>query len=486
MSDANVTWTGSGKAVLVGLLLTGWVESARAQEAETPAGEETAPTSDAAPDASAADSQPDPNAIPTEGDAPEATTPSSETDGAPDGQTAEADASAELAVSTETAATDAVVKEEKKESSWTDHIKLKGDFRYRFEILDTDTEGSDLRYRHRIRARVGVIGQVVDDLEIGVQMATGSEDPVSTNQTLDNAFSTKPFWLDLGYAAYHPSWAEGLALIAGKMKNPFLTVGKSELIWDPDLTPEGIALGYKNEFGIAEPFVQTAGFFVEERSSDDDSWILGVQGGLKLTFLDGMLYVLGGAGYIDHTNIEGSEVYFDSTDAFGNSSELADPDSYDPTDPDADDPELVYVNDYNLVEGFLEIGGKAWKYPWAVFATLVSNTGADDDNLGWLVGAKYGKVKKFLDFDIRYIYRQVEKDAVVGLFTDSDFLGGGTDGTGHEFNLGFGLAKNVKLAATYFLNERGISDNVDYGDGAEPDTDTEIFHRFQLDFKFKF
>jgi hypothetical protein len=369
----------------------------------------------------------------------------------------------------------ALAEPEKKESSWTDHIKLKGDFRYRFEILET--KNMEMRYRHRIRARVGVIGQIVDDVEVGVQLATGEDDPVSTNQTLDNAFSTKPLWLDLGYVKWAPSATRGIELVAGKMENPFVTVGKSELLWDPDLTPEGIALGYRNGFGMVEPFVQTVGYYVEERSDERDSWILGAQGGLKLTFLDGILYLLVGAGYIDHTNIEGNEVYFEATDSKGNSAELSDP-----TDPGSN---LLYLYDYNLVESFVELGGKAGPFPWAVFGTTVVNVEAESDNLGWLTGISFGKVKKALDFDVRYIYRQVQKDAVVGIFTDSDFRGGGTDGAGHEWNAGLGLAENVKLAVTYFLNERPRYNDNEIP-GVDSTDDTEIFHRWQVDFKFKF
>ena len=49
------------------------------------------------------------------------------------------------------------------------------------------------------------------------------------------------------------------------MRNEYLALTISKFTQDPDLTPEGIALGYKNGFGIAEPFIQTAAFFVEER-----------------------------------------------------------------------------------------------------------------------------------------------------------------------------------------------------------------------------
>ena len=363
-------------------------------------------------------------------------------------------------------------KKKKEEKSWTDYIKFNGDFRYRVELIADDEK--DTRHRHRIRGRLGAIGTIGHGLSVGIQIATGegaghTGDPVSSNQTLSKSFSSKPIWLDLAYAAWHPEFAEGLGLVAGKMKNPFFTVQKSELLWDPDLNPEGIALGYKREFGMFEPFIQTGGFFVEERQEDPESWILGAQAGLKSTFGDGIFHILGGVGYIDYTAIKGNLVYFDSTDSAGNSSaEVIVPDP----DPN-EDPNLIYINDYNLVEGFLEIGGKIWKFPWAVFGSIVGNTAASDDGLGWLAGVSFAKCKESLDFCLRYIYREVQKDAVVGAFTDSDFIGGGTDGKGHEWNAGFQIVKGLKFGTTYFYNQKGLGDTTD-------------FHRAQFDFKLKF
>ena len=53
--------------------------------------------------------------------------------------------------------------------SWTDRIKLDGDFRYRFEYIDK--EGSDSRNRHRIRARTNIKAQVADNTEVGFGLA---------------------------------------------------------------------------------------------------------------------------------------------------------------------------------------------------------------------------------------------------------------------------------------------------------------------------
>ncbi len=97
------------------------------------------------------------------------------------------------------------VVEEKKETmvpdslKWAEKVKISGDLRYRYEWIDE--EGNDERNRNRIRARLGLTGQVTDDIEVGMRLATSEEissgngDPVSTNQTLDDAFSKKSFCL---------------------------------------------------------------------------------------------------------------------------------------------------------------------------------------------------------------------------------------------------------------------------------------------------
>ena len=97
---------------------------------------------------------------------------------------------------------------------------------------------NDARHRHRIRARVGIYGQVNDFTKVGVQYATGSDDPVSTNQTLDNAFSSKDVRLDMAFLAMSPKKFPCMTITAGKFKNPFYKAGKSELIWDSDWNPE--------------------------------------------------------------------------------------------------------------------------------------------------------------------------------------------------------------------------------------------------------
>jgi hypothetical protein len=99
------------------------------------------------------------------------------------------------------------------------------------------------------------------------------------------------------------------------------------------------------------------------------------------------------------------------------------------------------------------------------------------ENTGWLIGTKFGKAKNPGTWDVGYEYRDLEADAVVGVFTDSDFIGGGTDGKGHKFSASYAIAKNATLGATYFMSQRDAD-----GDGSVNDN----YDRFQFDLKVKF
>ena len=58
----------------------------------------------------------------------------------------------------------------------------------------------------------------------------------------------------------------------------------------------------------------------------------------------------------------------------------------------------------------------------------------------------------------------VGADALLGLITDSDFGGGGSDNKGHFLQLMFGVNKTWSVGAKYFINEINIAsgDKSDY------------------------
>jgi hypothetical protein len=167
-----------------------------------------------------------------------------------------------------------------------------------------------------------------------------------------------------------------------------------------------------------------------------------------------------GGSFFFYSNSQGFEPY--SSSSAGNSLSFMEPDSI-----------YVYANEYELFEVFGEVKFKAGNTPISLFGDYVNNTAADSLNDGWLAGIKLGKVGKPGSWDAKFIYRELKKDAVVGIFTDSDFIGGGTDGKGYEFGGSYQLADKVTLAATYFINELGFEDSKD-------------FSRLMVDAKFKF
>jgi len=71
---------------------------------------------------------------------------------------------------------------------------------------------------------LGIKANINQDWDTIFRIASGSADPVSTNQTLDSSFSSKAIWLDLAYFAFHPGSITNLKVFGGKMKNPFYTL----------------------------------------------------------------------------------------------------------------------------------------------------------------------------------------------------------------------------------------------------------------------
>lgn len=342
--------------------------------------------------------------------------------------------------------------------NWSDNVKVSGDLRLRHEYIDQD--GRDERHRERVRARAKVTGTINEDIKGVIGVASGESDPVSTNQTLDDGFSSKGLQLDLAYVDWDLG---GVTLTGGKMKNP-MVLGQ-DLVWDGDLNPEGVNLSFSNELGEGINLDGNLGYyFVEERSSDDETNLLGAT--LLASIKSGDVGVKIGGGYFMYDNVEGFDVLFDG-DSFGNSVvETTDPDTGDVTS-------SVYATDYSIAEGYVEVSLNAG-LPIKLFADYVVNTEADDNDTGVQVGISLNKAKNPGDWELAYNWRDLEADAVFGAFTDSDFAGGGTDGEGHKVQAKYQVAKNWQASATVFVNT------------IAPDTKDTDYTRVQLDLIGKF
>lgn len=333
--------------------------------------------------------------------------------------------------------------------TWADRISFKGDLRLRYEGVDED--GEENRARGRYRARLAATADVHPGVKVVMEFASGSDNPVSRNVTFDGGFTTKDLGFDLAYVEW--AAAEGLTIYGGKMKNPLYRAGGAPLIWDGDLNPEGFAAKYsKGAF-----FGTLANFSVEERSSSSDSLLTAVQIGGKFSVGDNAK-LTAGVGYFGYSNTIGNEPFYNGSSK-GNSVDI----------------DGNYINDYKDTEVFAQLDTEVGDWPLSVYAQFVKNNEVSEEDTGYAIGAKLGSLKAKGDMQFSWTYQDIEADAVIGTFNDSDFAGGGTDASGHIFKANYAVSKSIGLGGTFFFND------IDRFQGTEHD-----YTRYQLDVQFSF
>ena len=355
------------------------------------------------------------------------------------------------AVSEKTDAVAANAEERAAKTSWTETIRWKGDFRYRYESFDVENKPN--RDRNRIRARAALIADVTPTIEVGLGLASGGDDPVSSNQTLGGGGSTKDLRIDLAYF----DW-DGLKdthVYGGKFSNYVHRAGKNALLWDGDWRPEGTGIKWNNGMFFANGL----GTWIESDSKEGQSFAYLTQLGIKFPIGDNFKLTTGVGYHVFDTAGSGS-FFGDDDDFFGN--------SFDPiTD--------TYLYDYEELEFFADLGFEMFGHPALLFGNYVQNQAVDEDDTAWAVGFKYGAARNKGDWQFGYVYQRLERDALLGLLTDSDFGGGGTNSKGSIIKGSYAIYKNFNANLTYFINDVGLDleDPID-------------FKRLQLDLSFKY
>lgn len=380
-----------------------------------------------------------------------------------------------------------------KGADWAGRITAKGDLRYRYEMIEDPTRqgvlqgavglNEEQQIRHRIRARLGFDAKVTDSLLVGLQVATGGDDPRSSNQTLGGASSRKSIGFDLAYFDWKfASWGN---LLGGKMKYPFVRPGQS-LFYDGDVNPEGLAF----QFNRGMFFGSAWGFWIDERNNaarsstssstpptttltncvaetgltcSKDVYSLGGQFGARIPV--GASTLVTAVTYSDLENGKGQRPFYNNN---SNGNTLTGPFSG-----------LAY--DYDIIEGLVEFNTTIGSLPLQVWGNYAQNQDPDDLNTAWAAGVLFGKASSYRTWEAGVQYEVHEKDALFGQVVDSDFADGTTDGQGWVLRAGFAPARNLTLNATYFLNERFIDVPVNAVYGTKTDYD-----RLQVDFNMKF
>lgn len=346
---------------------------------------------------------------------------------------------------------------------WVEKIQIKGDFRLRYQYQDKDlNDGTTFkRNRGRYRYRLYVKYPILDNLNVGFSLASGTGDPRSTNQTFTNSFEVPRINLYTAYVQYKP--IEQVKIIGGQFKNPVYFASKQDLTWDTDVRPQGIAAPIKGYFIPKKGywFVTPAWYILNEFKAKEETASMGIlQAGIGWDVTDHFWFKFA-PGYFHNWNVKGNDFDWSSNSNTRNA-----------------DGDLIY--EYN---SFTLDGEFGWqKLPGYIklvnlFGQFISSD-ADSDNIGWLAGIRFGRqLKKLWDWQFRYSYRQLEKDAWLDFLPDSDFYGGKTNAEGHEVRFNLALNKHVVFAIDYYNTRK-----IDYapGETSEPE------NLLQVDMNFKF
>lgn len=337
------------------------------------------------------------------------------------------------------------------EFNWRDTFEWGGDLRLRFESIERGSE--DVRHRSRIRGRIGFEFQASENVDIGIRIATGDGSPVSTNISFDDGFSLKQIGLDRAYVDWHAT--ENLDIVLGKMKTPWFQAGSNSLQWDSDMNPEGAAAKFSTSDNVF--FGSIGAFSVAERSGGNDSLLISAQGGLKLDIGDDAQLTTS-LSYFGYTNTVGNEPFYlgrargNSVDANGN-----------------------FLYEYGIAELGTEFKTNLGDLPVTAFAVFARNTQVSDEDTAYAVGFKIADLTARENLQFSYAWHDTDADAVIGIFTDSDFAGGDTNSSGHFIKAKYAVRENIELGATLIIS-----------DTLESTMSPESYNRLQLDIEISF
>lgn len=314
--------------------------------------------------------------------------------------------------------------------AWVRNISVKGDFRYRNETIEQ--QYVDRRNRDRLRVRAAIAARVNDTVRVDIGLATSeNNDPRSSNVTLGRSNSRKDLFLDQASVEWQPrSW---VTLTGGKMKYPWRRAGES-VLFDGDVNPEGLAV----RFGHDDFFASLFHHFIAERSNDSESTLVGAQGGWQPRLGEARLTLA--AGYFDFRRVRGRDPFHEGN-PFGNS--ITSVGCHGGLT-------ACLAQDFDLVEAFAEWNLPVAGQPLALFADLITNQAAQNgEDTAWSAGVGYGRADGAGTWKISYIYQRVEKDAVFAQLLDSDIGAGNTDHRAHVLRVGYGIARNWNVEATW-------------------------------------
>lgn len=349
------------------------------------------------------------------------------------------------------------------------NFNFSGDLRARYEGFFR--EGETTRNRERFRIRFNVTGKISDEFSGGFSIATGSlDDPVSTNQTMTGFLNRKNFGVDKAYITYKPQYAKFLKLEAGKFAFPWY---RTALTFDSDVNPEGFAetLSFDLKFSVLNN-ITFVGFQLpfNEVSGGPDSVILGGQIQTRFQISSKIKLSLYGAA-MDIKNADpiamaqfGSDVSLKPSLNNTNSLQYNSSGSV-----------IGYAGAFAYLDAIMKLElNTSLHFPTTIQFNFVNNMRGPRERSGYWADLLLGKAVEAKDIQFGYSIIRIEKDAVIGAWSESD-VRASTDIVNHRILFSYMIAKNVTGQFVGWIGKRVIaSPNESY------------LKRLQFDITYKF
>jgi hypothetical protein len=344
--------------------------------------------------------------------------------------------------------------------AWVQNLSISGDLRLRHQV-DWAADAAGVYYartRERVRLRTGFLTRVVENVKAGFGVATGSEkisdktisgtsvrgdsiidsEPTSTNSTMGWGFEKFRLMVDYAFLEYSP--INMLTATLGKMKSGTQVWNATDLLWDTDINPDGVAVTVKNDIvSNVSGFMTASWLTINELNSatinNPDAYIF--QPGATWKAND-KIKVKAAIAY-QQFNVKGKNMgYYGVTTAPFN---LINYNCYNPS----------FQIDYSdlILGSALSIFGD---YSTNSNADVTSNMNAS------CYGVQFGslKIEKFKDWNVRYLMRRIEANAWPNKLGDSDAYGGDNNTQGFEAVVNFGLTRSLTLTLDYYSMDRII------------------------------
>lgn len=318
------------------------------------------------------------------------------------------------------------------------NFRFNGDVRVRYEG-QFQSGGFVTRHRERSRARLGISGNLTDELTGAIAFATGALDDVqSSNQTQTGFFARKTIGFDKFFLSWKPSSVKGLAVVAGKFPYAW---DRTALTFGNDINPEGVAPSYSiattgtlqsiTLVGYALPFLEVSG--------GQDSYVLGGQVQTKWQIspkatarvsyatadfhgVDAIAQAVS-AGSIKPASANTNRLRTDSTGKV-----------------------LGYTSgfSYGDVIAAVEYTPRP-RLPMSVLVDVVSNNkAAAGEGAGLWTEVRVGRLSQLKDVQAAWTFMRIERDAVLGAFNEQD-LRAATNVMNHRLTVAYQWRSNATL-----------------------------------------